>query len=84
MKWNYYKDIQPEHGRLVVQVYPNEGNGYRIIGMMKYYQTCSSQDLMKHYEDNDLTESLRFWWVYAEDFPFPDSGCDYNDNKCSK
>jgi hypothetical protein len=74
IKWNHIMDCQPEHGRLIIQINDirNEENksfDNFIIGINKYYQNCSWQDLLNAYGDNPPD----FWWVYPEDFPFPEN-----------
>lgn len=61
---------QPIHERSIVQIdVPYEG--HFTIGVRKYYQTNSFQEILDFYTDHELTLP-NFWWVYEEDFPFPE------------
>lgn len=70
MNWNHIMDKQPEHGRKIIQVdQPYEG--HYPMGMREYYQPMSFEELMKSYKQMEMNDP-DFWWVYVEDFPFPD------------
>ncbi len=70
MKWNHIMQLQPEHGRSIVQVDPSYF-GYRSMGMRNYFQNCSFDELLKYCKDSDL-KNPDFWWIYFEDFDCPD------------
>lgn len=74
MKWNHILDCQPECGREIIQIdAPYEG--HYSMGMRKYHSHggdwneyinyCKKENLLPNY-----------WWMYAEDFPFPDKNID--------
>lgn len=69
MKWKNIQDEQPAHDEEIVQCNPL-GDGDYIMGIRKYYQTVSWQDLIEYYKNNDLP-TLDFFWISAKDFPFP-------------
>jgi hypothetical protein len=61
-------DKQQLNGRSIVQVDPPY-DGHYCMGMRNYLQICAFEEVIKFSQDNELP--LNFWWVYAEDFPFP-------------
>ena len=70
MKWNHIMDCQPEDNRDIIQVDPPYF-GHRSMGMRKYEVSCTFEAYLHWCDKNDLPNP-DFWWVYAEDFPFPD------------
>ncbi len=70
MKWNHIMDSQPDHGRSIVQINaPYEG--HYSMGMRNYHQICTWQEFL-NFCLNDGIGNPDFWWMYPEDFPFPD------------
>jgi hypothetical protein len=63
-------DCQPEHGRQIIQI-DSPYMGHYPMGMRDYYQRGTFEDLLKYCLDYDIPNP-DFWWMYAEDFPFPD------------
>lgn len=70
MKWNHIMDCQPDDDKDIVQVDPPYIDGHRTIGMRKYAQKCTFEEVLKYSAESGLPNP-DFWWVYAEDFPFP-------------
>lgn len=70
IEWNHIMDKQPEHGRSVIQIDPPY-KGHYCMGMRDYYQNCSFQSVLDSCKMEELPYP-NFWWVYSEDFPFPD------------
>jgi hypothetical protein len=70
MKWNHIMDCQPEHGRSIIQIDPPYA-GHYSMGMRDYYQPTTFSELLEYNKIYDWPNP-DFWWVYAEDFPFPD------------
>jgi hypothetical protein len=66
MKWNHIMDCQPEHGRKIIKIEPPY-RGHYNMGMVTYSQNGPFQDYVAY-----LGFNPDYWWVYAEDFPFPD------------
>jgi hypothetical protein len=75
MKWNHIMTCQPEDGRQIVQCDPPFDDFitkfHYPIGMRQYVQRCTFESVLKFCSDNEIPNP-DFWWVYAEDFPFPD------------
>ena len=72
IKWNYIQDSQPEHGRSIVRVEYDDIDGFGYLCITDYYQYKTTwKELCKYREDNSMSP-LSFWWIYKEDFPFPD------------
>lgn len=69
MKWNHIMDKQPEEGRQIIQI-DRPYEGHYPIEMRKYVQCASWEDHMQYCESIQLFPD--FWWLYVEDFPFPD------------
>ncbi len=69
MKWNHIMDSQPENERNIVEVHSFGENDF-LIGIRRYNSYCSFETLLKYCLDNDI-QNPNFWWMYAEDFPFP-------------
>jgi hypothetical protein len=70
MNWFHILDKQPKHGDLIVHIFPPY-EGHWCLGMRKYDQSGSFEELLHFYKAHDL-EPPDFWWVLASDFPFPD------------
>jgi len=70
MKWNHILDTQPGNERSIIQV-DAPYQGHYSMGMRQYTSYCTFQEYLDWIKDNDLPQP-DFWWVYAEDFPFPD------------
>ena len=70
MKWYHIMDSQPINDREIVQV-DRPYEGHYTMGMRKYYMGCTMQEFLKWRTENDLPNP-DFWWMYAEDFPWPD------------
>jgi len=71
--WNHIMDKQPEHGRTIIHIdRPHEG--HYSMGMREYVQYCTWEEVLENYRKLSLfSYKPDFWWVYKEDFPFPDS-----------
>lgn len=70
LNWIYVMDKQPEHDEVIVRIdAPYEG--HYTMGMVKYFQTCSWEEILQFQRDNDLPY-YDWWWISAKDFPFPD------------
>lgn len=70
MKWRHIIDEQPEHDQEIIQIdAPHEG--HYTMGMRKYYQKCSFEEIV-HFDKLHNLGSLNFWWMPADEFPFPD------------
>ncbi len=70
MKWNHIREKQPENGKSIVQI-DGPYNGSYSIGMRIYVQDCSFAEVIDFCIDNGIGIP-NFWWMYVEDFPFPD------------
>ena len=68
--WKYIIKEQPEHNRKIVEIHESY-EGHYCIGMRDYYQQCPFKDVLDYYELNELPYP-NFFWIYAEDFPFPE------------
>lgn len=78
MKWIHIRDQQPENGRIIIHLdrpatdmYKGTFKDHYYIGMREHVEYCSWEEVWKWSRDNDLP-TPDFWWMYAEDFPFPD------------
>jgi hypothetical protein len=69
MDWIYIRDKQPEHDEMIIRINPPY-DGHWCMGMQKYYQGVTWEELVKWQKDNDC-EPFDFWWIAAKDFPFP-------------
>ena len=73
LKWHSYIDEEPENNRQIIQVYKPEPDGHYCMGMRKYTCHCDHKQYIKLCEEQNAGPvSYDFWWIYAEDFPFPD------------
>lgn len=63
-------DKQPEHDEMIVECHPPFEGHYKM-GMRKYYQTCSFEDLLNYIKEID-GEQPDFYWISASKFPFPE------------
>jgi hypothetical protein len=79
IKWNHILDLQPEDGRSIIQV-DSPYQGHYTMGMRVYNQYGSFQEVLDHAEKYGWPKP-DFWWVYAEDFPFPKDKLDFNEVK---
>lgn len=69
IEWKHIMKEQPEDGSSIVHIdYPYDGH-YSIC-MRTYMQNGSWDEYIKWMEANDLPLP-NFWWVYADEFPFP-------------
>jgi hypothetical protein len=71
MKWFHIRDKQPLDGEDIIQVDPPY-EGHYCMGMRKYSQGCSWEEILRCNEQYGLALP-NFWWMSAKDFPFPDS-----------
>lgn len=69
INWKHIMKEQPEHDRKIVEVHAPY-DGHYTIGMRKYNQMCPFQDVIDYYDESEMPYP-NFYWVYAEDFPFP-------------
>lgn len=69
MEWNHILEKQPEHGRKIIHIDP-PFEGHYPMGMRTYTQYGSWEDYLKWAQQSDMMPN--FWWIYAEDFPFPE------------
>ncbi len=69
MHWNHIMDCRPEHGRQIIQI-DRPYKGHYSMGMRLYHQECTFEEVLKFYSDQGMSNP-DFWWMYAEDFPFP-------------
>lgn len=70
MKWKYIMDEQPKHGESIIHV-DKPYEGHYPMGMRKYEQNCSFQDVLDFCKSRDFPYP-DFWWICSKDFPFPD------------
>ncbi len=70
MEWKHIMDKQPFHGQSIIQIDAPYG-GHYAMGMRNYYQTCSWDEFLNYNKESDMPNP-DFWWIAAEDFPFPD------------
>lgn len=70
MDWKHILDCQPENGRSIIQVDP-PFMGHYDMKMRDYNQLCTFEELLEMYKDCNM-QVPDFWWIYEEDFPFPD------------
>lgn len=82
INWKHIKDEQPEHDRYIIHVDPPY-EGYYTMGMRKYYQPHSFEELLEFCEKMECPFP-DYWWVYAEDFPFPDKKIIFRCDECKK
>lgn len=72
MDWKHIRQAQPENDRQIVQIDPPCG-GHYCMGMRHYFsQVAMSWDEMIEQMEKCGYPLPDYWWVYAEDFPFPD------------
>ncbi len=71
IKWNHIMNSQPEHGRKIIHLDRPYLGEFTTLGITEYYQKCSFEELLDYYKKEDI-QNPDFWWVYVEDFPFPD------------
>jgi hypothetical protein len=82
IKWRHIMDEQPEHGRSIVQIDPLY-EGHYAMGQWTYYQTCTFKELLD-YNKEYCWPNPDYWWVYSEDFPFPDKPFFFRCEECKK
>ena len=70
-KWIHIMDAQPENNRKIVQLDNKFEGEYRTIGFREYKMYCTNEEYLKWCEDNCL-HIPSFYWMYYEDFPFPE------------
>ena len=70
MEWIHITDRQPLHEQEIVQIDPPY-EGHYTMGMRKYYQSCSWDELLGYCSAYSWMVP-DFWWIAAENFPFPD------------
>lgn len=68
MEWKHIRDEQPEDGRNIVQCDPAD-QGHYCLGMRIYKCDFTWDEYMQYCIKQDWFPD--FWWVYADDFPFP-------------
>jgi len=79
IKWNHIIEAQPENGRSIIQVdkpyksseHVDSIGKHYTMGQRNYIQYGKWEELLIAFEQSGL-DLPDFWWVYAEDFPFPD------------
>jgi hypothetical protein len=76
MEWKHILDVQPQTDRNIVQC-DREYLGHYCMGMRLYTQYGNWEEYMEWCKARDCFPD--FWWVYAEDFPFPKQ-----DPKCER
>ena len=68
MNWKYILNEQPKDGELIIQIHsPN--NGHYSIGMIKYEQKCSFEEVLKYHKNAGYYPD--WYWIKASEFPFP-------------
>lgn len=70
MRWNHIMQNQPDDGRSIVQI-DRPCGGHYSMGMRDYVQGCTWKQYLDWMKQNSLPNP-DFWWMYSEDFPFPD------------
>jgi len=70
IRWNHIRDKQPERGRSIVKI-TQHGKEFYTINIKKYDKSGRFDAYIQHCQELNIPSSF-FWWVYAEDFPFPD------------
>lgn len=77
MEWKRYSLEQPENGKVIIQLddpfelYKGKFAMHYTMGMREYNSQCSHADLVNWCKENGI-KLFDFWWVYAEDFCFPE------------
>lgn len=71
MIWNYIMDKQPETGRSIIQI-DRPYEGHYSMGMRDYYQHCTWAEVLNYCKQEEIP-TPDFWWIYKENFPFPDA-----------
>lgn len=78
MKWHWILDEQPEEGRTIIMVhkpYPCEFSGtfgkHYTMGMKKAWDHTGYDGYIEELKAGNYPLP-DFWWIYAEEFPFPD------------
>ena len=70
MEWNHISEKQPKDGEVIVQIFP-KCKEHHCIGQVIYKQYCTFDEWINFNRKNGLKEP-DFWWISANDFPFPD------------
>jgi hypothetical protein len=69
MRWNHIMDVQPAHDEMIVRCISLGDNDY-VIGISKYYQTCTFPALLEDFKRCEMG-TPDFYWISASEFPFP-------------
>lgn len=72
--WKHIMNEQPEDGQMIVQLDVPYRRHYNI-GMRPYVQKCSWEEILHLYNTTGQGHP-DFWWILADDFPFPDTTCE--------
>lgn len=77
IKWNHIMDCRPEEGRTIIQI-DAPYRGSCTMGMRKDFiaPKMAWEEYTKKNDEQGWPQP-NFWWVYAEDFPFPDYVIDH-------
>lgn len=72
MIWHHIMDKQPEDDEIIIQVDAPYEDGHRPMGMRKYVQKCTFEEVIEYSRQSfGLDYCLNFWWISSKDFPFP-------------
>ncbi len=69
IKWFHIMDKQPKNGEVIVQI-DTPYEGHYPMGMRRYVQDCSFEDLLDFHRKYLLADP-NFHWMLAKNFPFP-------------
>lgn len=70
IEWKHIMDCQPDHGKDIIQIDPPY-DGHYCMGMRKYDQSCTFEEVINYCKNSGWPEP-NFWWIYSNEFPFPD------------
>lgn len=78
MIWNHILDLEPENDTVIIQLdppikkyYEGDWDTHYNMGIRQYKNFgMSIHELVKYNLKHDMPNP-NFWWVYANEFPFP-------------
>jgi len=68
--WNYIRDKRPEVEKDIIIVYRPDPDGRHTIGVQRSWDFGEWDIFIKYCEKTDYVFP-DWYWMYAEDFPFP-------------
>ena len=68
LNWIHIMDKQPKNGENIIELHPPYEGHYRM-GMRQYTSFISWEQYMDFCKLHNISPD--FWWIYANDYPFP-------------